>query len=174
MVSKPSVYLKLLISDLCKKNLADCCCHTTVWGLFQLQVPMYLKTGLANEVFNATNMMSIMDKADNLWAANQTTKQVSAVAQAASSSETTVNASAEVAAIRGRGGFRGNRGRGRGRGRGGNRGGNNQTTPDPRGKRHESNPPWNSCSAHWVYAGDAFKCQSPTTCPMKDKTKPKA
>ena len=179
MVSKPSVYLKLLISDLCKQNLANCCCKTTVWGIFQLQVPMYLKTGLANEDFNATTMMSIMDKADNLWAANQSSKQINTIVQAATttSSDPSSMTTTEVAAIRGRGNSRGFRGRGRGgRGRGG-RGGNQsqgQTTPDPRGKRHESNPPWNSCSAHWVYAGDAFKCQSPTTCPMKDKTKPKA
>ena len=108
MVGKPSTYLKLIISDLCKQNLTNCCCKTTVWGIFQLQVPLYLKTGLANEEFNATTMMSIMDKADNLWAANQSTKQVNAVVQAAiTSSDTSSSASSEIAAIRGRGGFRG-------------------------------------------------------------------
>ena len=78
----------------------------------------------------------------------------------------------EVAAIRGRGNFRGFRGR-NGRGTRGGRGRGNQNQPDPRGKRHESNPAWNSCAAHWVYADKAWKCQSPTTCPMKDKVTPK-
>ena len=170
MVAKPSSLLKLLVSDICQQNLANCCCSSTVWGIFQLQAPMYLKNGLANEVFNSTNMQSIMDKADNLYAANQVTKQVSAVSPPDTTQNTT---NAEVAAVgRGRGNFRGRGGRGRG-GRGG-RGGQAQSSgPDPRGKRHESNPPWNSCGAHWVYADAAFKCQSPTTCPMKDKVKPK-
>ena len=165
MTGKPSTLLKLLISDICKQNLANnCCCNSTVWGIFQLQCPMYLKNGLANEVFNAANMQDIMDKADNFWTANQVTNQVSAV----SAPDTQVKTSAEVSAV-GRG--RGNA-RSRGRGRGG-RGRGNQSGPDPRGKRHESNPPWNSCSAHWVYADSAFKCQSPTTCPLKDKVRPR-
>ena len=175
MVGKPSVLLKLLISDICKVNLKNCCCNNTVWGLFQLKIPMYLKNALANEVFNATNMHEIMDKADNFWAANQTTTQVAAVsAPVTTNSE---ESKSEIAAVGQRNTFYRGRGRG-GRGRGGqNRGGqsgqNQSNKPDPRGKRHESNPPWNSCGAHWVYAEAAFKCQSPTTCPMKDKVTPK-
>ena len=183
MVGKPSVLLKLLISDICKHSLANCCCNNTVWGLFQLKIPMYLKTGLSNEVFNAANMHGIMDRADNLWASNQTTTQISTVTVSAPSTEATaasteVKPTAEVSAIRGRGNprQRGNRGRGfNNRGRGGqSRGGQNQNAPDPRGKRHESNPPFNSCTAHWLYSDAAFKCQSPTTCPMKDRVTPKA
>ena len=170
MVGKPSVLLKLLISDICNHNLATCCCKTTVWGLFQTKIPMYLKTGLANEDFNATNMHAIMDRADNLYAANQTDKTVASV-----TTKTAVSPpdTAEVSSVaRGRGNGR-NRGRGfRNRGSRGGRGG--QSGPDPRGKRHDSNPPWNTCSAHWVYADEAFKCPSPMTCPMKDKVKPKA
>ena len=169
MVSKPSVLLKLLINDICDHNLNNCCCHRTVWGLFQTKIPMYLKNGLADENFESTTMHRIMDKADNIYAANQVSNQVSAV-------ETPIVTSAEVAAV-GRGGrgnsrgsTRGTRG-GRGRGRGA-RGA--QNGPDPRGKRHDSNPPWNSCGAHWVYYDQAFKCQSPTTCPLKDKVTPKA
>ena len=175
MVNKPSVLLKLLVSDICKQNLRNCCCHSTVWGLFQMKVPMYLKTGLAFEVFNADTMHSVMDKADNLWDANQTT-EVCAVSPPVTQPKTEQQ---EVAAVRGRGGYRNFRGRG-GRGNRGGRGGqnnnqNNQksTSPDPRGKRHESNPPWNSCGAHWVFADSAWKCQSPTTCPLKDKVKPR-
>ena len=140
---------------------------------------MYLKNGLANEEFNAATMHQIMDKADNYWAANQD-KQVAAVSSPVTTtvpSPTTPSApSAEIASVtRGRGGFRGQRGgRGFRGGRGGNRGGNNQSQgPDPRGKRHESNPPWNSCAAHWVFYDKAWKCQAPTTCPLKDKVTPK-
>ena len=180
MVGKPSVLLKLLISDICKQNLSNnCCCPNTVWGLFQNQIPMYLKNGLANEEFSAATMHQIMDKADNYWAANQD-KQVAAVSSpvttTATPSTTPSAPSAEVASVtRGRGGFRGQRGgRGFRGGRGGNRGGNNQSQgPDPRGKRHESNPPWNSCAAHWVFYDKAWKCQAPTTCPLKDKVTPK-
>ena len=114
-----------------------------------------------------------MERADNLWSANQD-KQISAVSVASKVVTETKETNSEIAAVgRGRGNFNG-RGRGgfRGRGRGNqNRGA--QNGPDPRGKRHESNPPWNSCSAHWVYADKAFKCQSPTTCPLKDKITPK-
>ena len=178
MTGKPSSLLKLIVSDICQKSLANCCCATTVWGIFQLKVPMYLKSGLANEVFNAENMHGIMDKADNLFAANQTDSQINIVANNPTSNSTTIAVTesaqnVEISAIRGRGTFRGARARGRGgRGRGGqNRG--QGSGPDPRGKRHESNPPWNSCGAHWVFADSAWKCQSPTTCPMKDKVKPK-
>ena len=176
MVGKPSALLKLLISDICESNLEKCCCHKTVWGLFQLQIPLYLKTGLANEVLSTESLSGIMERADNLWSANQD-KQISTVSVTAKAvaKVNVTETDSEIAAVgRGRGnsnargrGFRG-RGRGyQGQGRG------SQNGPDPRGKRHESNPPWNSCSAHWVYADKAFKCQSPTTCPMKDKITPK-
>ena len=185
MTGKPSTLLKLLISDICPTNLKGCNhCNSTIWGLFMLQVPMYLKTSLANEVFTEASMQGIMNRADNTWSANQD-QNVSAVA-AVSAAPTvsspvtatvvTTNA-AEVAAVGGRGGQRGfrgnryNRGFRGGRGRGGRGGG--QQGPDPRGKRHESNPPWNSCTAHWLYAENAWKCQSPLTCPLKDKTTPK-
>ena len=184
MVGKPSVLLKQLISDICPSNLIDCTlCPATIWGLFQLQIPLYLKNSLANEVFNATTMQNVMDRADNTWAVNQSDKQVSAVTASAAANAVSTPVSAaensEIAAVsRGRGnsGFRGNRGfrqnrggRGYGRGRGGQNNG-----PDPRGKRHESNPPWNSCGAHWVYFDKAWKCQSPMTCPLKDKVTPKS
>ena len=181
MVGKPSVLLKLLTSDICDHNLANCCCRKTVWGLFQLKIPLYLKTGLANETFNAANMHAIMDRADNLWAANQSDKQVSAVTNMTTvSTPVSETDNSEVAAVgRGRGNSatRGRSNRGRFRSNRGGRGGNQQNQqsgPDPRGKRHESNPPWNSCAAHWVYFDKAFKCQSPTTCPLKDKITPKS
>ena len=128
-------------------------------------------------------MQEIMDKADNYWAANQAENQVSSVTTPGVPATTAVSTpvttdNSEISAVnRGRGAFnfrgRYNRGNRRGNnGRGGR--GNQNSGPDPRGKRHESNPPWNSCGAHWVYAEDAFKCQSPTTCPLKDKVKPRA
>ena len=183
MISKPSVLLKLLISDICRQNLTNCCCSTTVWGLFELKIPMYLKMGLADQTLNNTTMHAIMDRADNLWAANQS-KEISIVTKPAESEKKEEKeketSDAEVAAVgnnRGRGSFRPFRGRGRGnRGyRGGGRGGQNQpqNQPDPRGQRHASNPPWNSCTAHWLHAEGAWKCQAPTTCPMKDKVTPK-
>ena len=183
MTGKPSVLLKLIISDICKTNMANCCCPTTIWGIFEQKIPLYLKSGLANEVFNATNMQTIMDKADNYWAANQVENQVSSVNTPGVAATTAVSTPVtttdnEISAIRGRGSFnfrgRYNRGNRRGNGGRGGRGQNQNSNPDPRGKRHESNPPWNSCGAHWVYAEDAFKCQSPTTCPLKDKVKPRA
>ena len=119
-----------------------------------------------------------MDRADNSWNANQGEAQVAEVI--ASTPVTTTENSAEVAAVgRGRNNFRTNRG---GRGRGGSqRGGlTNQQKKDydpkndPRGKRHESNPPWNACKAHWLHYDKAWACQSPLTCPMKNKVTPKA
>ena len=183
MTGKPSVLLKLIISDICKTNMANCCCPATIWGIFEQKIPLYLKSGLANERFNADNMQEIMDKADNYWAANQVENQVSSVTTPVVAATTAVSTpvttdNSEISAVnRGRGSFnfrgRYNRGNRRGNnGRGGR--GNQNSGPDPRGKRHESNPPWNSCGAHWVYAEDAFKCQSPTTCPLKDKVKPRA
>ena len=174
MVSTPSLLLKLQISDLCPTNLVGCHCASIVWGMFQDQIPLYLKSHLANEEFSATTMQSIMDKADNFWNANQTDTTVAAVATATPSDPTP---STEVAAIaRGRG-FRARGGRGfaaRGRGRGGNgKPENFNPQNDPRGKRHESNPPWNSCTAHWLYSDKAWKCQAPLTCPLKNKVTPK-
>ena len=140
---------------------------------------MYLKMGLADQTFNSTTMQAIMDRADNLWAANQS-KEIALVTKPADKEKKEEKekemSDAEVAAVgnnRGRGGFRPFRGRGRGCGnRGGFRGGQNNQ-PDPRGQRHASNPPWNSCTAHWLHAEGAWKCQAATTCPMKDKITPK-
>lgn len=176
MLSKPSVLLKLLISDICNKNMAGCCCAATVWGLFQDKIPMYLKTGLANEIFSSTTSQEIMDKADNLWAANQPNEPtVAAVSTTASvSTPVTAETSSEIAAIgRGKNSFRG-RNRGNRGFRGNGRGRSIPSGPDPRGKRHESNPPWNSCSAHWVHYDKAWKCGAPTTCPMVNKVTPKS
>ena len=174
MVGKPSSLLKLLIADICPTQMAGCThCATTIWGLFQLQIPMYLKNALANDVFSEATMHDIMDRADNSWAANQPDTQISSVEKPAAPEKTS-----EIAAVsnRGRGGRgrgqRGNRG-GRGGGRGGNNNSNQNDKPDPRGQRHSSNPPWNSCKAHWQFAGDAWACQSPTTCPLKDQVTPK-
>ena len=177
MISKPSVLLKLLVADICKQNLSqNCCCSTTVWGLFQEKIPLYLKNGLADEVLSATTLQHIQDRADNLWSANQSEEQIAEVTAVTAKTSATAT-SPEVAAVgRGRGytrPFRGYRG-----GRG-NRGGKSQKPDydpknDPRGKRHESNPPWNSCKAHWLHAEKAWACQSPLTCPMKDKITPKA
>ena len=124
-----------------------------------------------------------MDKADNLWDANQATQvaisSVSATPSVSSPVTTGTESQPEVAAIaRGRANLRNrgvrNRG-GRGRGRGGTQAQpQNQNQPDPRGKRHESNPPWNSCKAHWLHAENAWQCQSPTTCPLKNKITPKS
>ena len=178
MVGKPSVLLKLLVSDICDTNsLTNCCCAKTVWGLFQEKIPLYLKNSLADEILTADSLQRIADRADNSWNANQGDAQVAEVV--ASTPKTTSETASEVAAVgRGRGNFRGFRGgRGRGNGRGGQSNpakANYDPKNDPRGKRHESNPPWNSCKAHWLHADKAWTCQSPLTCPLKDKVTPKA
>ena len=129
-------------------------------------------------------MHEIMDKADNFWSANQVeSPQVAAITAAVTkvnqAQNPTKSEDAEVSAVgyRGRGNgrrFRGGRNRGRGaRGRGGQSQTQNQSEPDPRGTRHSSNPPWNSCKAHWQFAEEAWQCQSPTTCPLKNKITPK-
>ena len=136
MEGKPSVLLKLLISDICKQNLTkDCCCGSTIWGLFEMKIPMYLKTGLANEAFSKTTMNTIMDKADNLWSANQVTTQISAVTSNQPTESVSPPTTADIASInRGRGSNRGNRRGSRGnfanRGRGGQNRGQNQNGPD--------------------------------------------
>ena len=111
MTGKPSVLLKLIISDICKTNMANCCCPATIWGIFEQKIPLYLKSGLANERFNADNMQEIMDKADNYWAANQVENQVSSVTTPVVAATTAVSTpvttdNSEISAVnRGRGSF---------------------------------------------------------------------
>ena len=40
MTGKPSVPLKLIVSDICKTNMANCCCSTTFWGIFEQKIPL--------------------------------------------------------------------------------------------------------------------------------------
>ena len=153
MTDKPSQLMEELMSDLCDRELKNCCCLKVIGGLWRRAMPSSVRQAIAHYDFTRQNLPNIMQVADDVF---ESTKPASAqIAAVTAPTDTPVGLSlseahnkafavpktqeeasaqiaslaAQVAAIqksfRGRGG-RGGRGRGRGNGA---RGGGSNSTP---------------------------------------------
>ena len=185
LVGLPSQLGQTLINDICKKSpkLTNCCCSNAVYTLWTLQLPLSVRSHVASLDFNAATYKAVFQSADKVFLSTKDTQMAPSVAAIISTDQK----SGEVAAVSSRGGNRGgNRGYRGGRGnRGGGgsgRGGNNSNSTSStatssstssrgqgRGPRHASNPPNQCCDNHYRFGDQSWNCQSPYTCPWKDK-----
>ena len=173
MVGLPSQLGNQLVNDVCKKTnkLANCCCASAVEALWQLQLPVGVRAHVSNMTFNHSTYKEVFEAADKVYLSS---KQVSvaAMAVAAVSLDETQSAfspqnqpSAEVAAFN-----KGQSGKNKK-----NKKNKNQNSTS-RGKKHSSVPDSladKMCDRHFRHGADAWYCLTPSSCPWKDRCKPK-
>ena len=195
LTGKPSALGKQLIHAICPgaKPFESCHCAKMVYGFWEAQMTLPIKTMLAGKSFNVNTYQDIFTLADEVFYKNGGTTSSAVVASAAVSSPTS-SEPVQVAAFQ-RGGGQGGRGRGRGGrgGRGGQRGAatntsqprnnnsqnqNNSSQQPPKNqnsssyqpKAHQKGPrahpdvPDNACSRHWKEGRSATYCSDPLVC----------
>ena len=127
--------------------------------MWRRQLPVAVRTAVANQQLNDTNFETIMDLADNVYAATLQPPKVAAAAARDDESALSLDA------------FKRNKGQGQKRNNGaknnnGNAGTQSQGTAKPP-TRHTDNAPEGSCFNHVTYGKSAWFCLSPGTCPWK-------
>ena len=160
----PSQLGQVLINDICDKpvKLDGCCCHKAVRALWTLQLPIQVRGHVADMEFNKATYQAVFQAADKVFISTKTTELSAGVAAIAtpSTSDTQVAAVRSTNQRQNRGGGR-NRGNGRG-GSGSGRGGAQNRQPKP-------SVPEGCCDNHKKWAGDAWFCLEPLTCPLVSK-----
>ena len=163
LVGLPSQLGQVLINDVCKKpvKLEGCCCSRAVWTLWNIQLPLQVRSQIADEVFNHSTYMEVFKKADKVYLSTKTTEMSAGVAAIVRPSVP------EVAAFKpkNKGGNQGGGNQG-----GGGKGGQN---PPKNGTKPRPSVPEGCCSNHKKWAENAWFCLDPTKCPMKDQNKPR-
>ena len=174
MVGLPSQLGNQLVDDICKRanKLQGCCCASAVEALWQLQLPVGVRAHVSNMEFTQATYKQVFEAADKVF---MSSKQVSVaalqVAAVSANLDETQAAftpqnqpSAEVAAIKGQSGKNKK-----------NKKNKNQSS-NSRGKKHSSVPDSQAdkmCDRHFRHGGDAWYCLAPSSCPWKDRCKPR-
>ena len=172
LVGLPSQLGHTLINDICSKpvKLDGCCCHMAVYALWTIQLPLNVRSYLANLDFNKDTCQAVFEAADKVFLSSrppEVSAGVAAITQPAPSSSTTSADQSQVAAVRPSGPRRTQRGRAN-RGRGGsNSSGTGQSRPARPSSTTEA--PSGCCNNHKKWAGDAWYCLEPLTCPWVNK-----
>ena len=141
-----------------------------MYTLWTLQLPLQVRSHVADMEFNATTYKEVFQKADKVFLSTKTTEinpTVAAIAAKPAEAETS-SGEAQVAATQ----MRNRRGGGRNKGNNTNKPNNNNRNGGegkPRGPRHHSNPPSSCCDNHFRWGSDSWFCLAPTSCPWKDK-----
>ena len=165
----PSQLGQVLISDVCKKpvKLEGCCCSRAVWTLWNIQLPLQVRSQIADEAFNHSTYMDVFKKADKIFLSTKTTEMSAGVAAIALPQ----GEAAEVAAFKPKP-SNSNKGGGKGNNQGGG-GGGGKKPPNANGTTPRPSVPDGCCSNHKKWASNAWFCLDPTRCPMKDQNTPR-
>ena len=139
-----------------------CCCAKAVRALWTLQLPLQVRSHVADMEFNKETYQSVFESADKVFLSTKATELSAGVAAIAAPQ---VVDTPEVAAtsFRGGRGGRGQRGGRGGRGGRGNRGGANN------GGQSKPQVPAGCCDNHKKWAANAWFCLEPLTCPLVNK-----
>ena len=170
LVGLPSQLGQTLINDICDKpiKLDGCCCAKAVYCLFCLQLPVMVRTGIADLTFNKDTYQAVFQTADKIFLSTKTSEVNAGIA--AINTGTKVSGEESQVSAFNRGG--GNRNRNRGGG-GGNKPNKPQSGNSQSGKperiRHKSNPPSSCCDNHYRYSDKAWFCMEPLSCPYVNK-----
>ena len=166
------------MEDVCKKpaKLEGCCCAAAVEALWHLQLPVNIRAHVSNMEFDHSTYKSVFEAADKVFLS---AKQVSVAALRVASQpqqaqlDETVSAfnpenQPQVAAI---GGGKKNKPPRKNKKNQSGGGGSD------RGQKHSSVPDNKAdqmCDRHYRHGGDAWYCLAPSSCPWKDRCKPRA
>ena len=162
----PSQLGEMLINDICDKpaRLNGCCCSKAVLTLWVLQLPLTVRSHIANMEFTAATYKEVFKAADKVFMSTKATELSASVAAIT----TTPNDSApEVAAFKPR--KNQNRGTRRGSGSGGGGGSGNNSNASSNKPQKPNTAPSTCCSNHKKWADQAWYCLAPLTCPWKNK-----
>ena len=173
----PSQLGKLLVEDLCTGDakLEGCHCANIVWGMFREKIPIVIRNHIADMPFNHTTFEAVFDKADQVFNSNKSAEPLPNPQVAAS----TVQASAEVAAVQRKGQNRGQNGKNKNQnasGQSGNKGQNQNKNGGQKNQNQEQNQgqsksPLNEeslCRIHAKWKDNATFCAAPWGCKMKN------
>ena len=178
LVGLPSQLGQQLISDICDKNkkLTGCCCAKAVYCLWCLQLPVAVRSQVANMEFNATTFNAVFQAADKIFLSTKTTELSASVAAvvATPSQQTEEVAAFKPARNKNQNQNRGNRNRNQTQSQGKNQSqSQGKNKGQGRGTRHSSSPPSSCCDNHFRWGPDSWFCLEPTSCPWKDKCVPR-
>ena len=164
----PSQLGQTLINDICDKpvKLSGCCCSKAVLTLWALQLPVSVRSHIANMTFNVDTYAAVFQAADKVFLSTKATELSAGVAAIAVTPGQT--STPEVAAVRPRNRNNGQRNQNQNNGtrRSGNSGGGNKPQNS---KPDATNAPSSCCSNHKKWADQAWYCLAPLTCPWKNK-----
>ena len=173
MVGLPSQLGNQIVEDVCKKasKLEGCCCAAAVEALWQLQLPVSVRAHVSNLEFSHSTYKQVFEAADKVYLSSKQVT-VAAMAVAAVNLDETQAAfnpqnqpGVEVAAM-----VKGQSGKGK------NKKNKKNRNQNSRGQKHSSVPDSQAdktCDRHFRHGADAWYCLAPTSCPWKDRTKPR-
>ena len=164
----PSQLGEMLINDICDKpnRLSGCCCAKAVLTLWALQLPLTVRSHVANLEFTAATYKDVFKAADKVFLSTKATELSAGVAAITT---TPAEQTPEVAALKpGKSQRNQNRGTRRGSGSGGGAGNNSSSNNKSQGSK-SSSAPSSCCSNHKKWADQAWYCLAPLTCPWKNK-----
>ena len=164
LVGLPSQLGQQLINDICSKpvKLVGCCCAKAVYTLWCLQLPLNLRSQIADRTFDHTSYEEIFQSADKIYLSTQTTDMSANVAAIVTPANPPKAAgAAEVSAVKSSKPPKQNKPNNS------NNGGNsNSSKPRP-------TVPEGCCSNHRKWAANAWFCLDPTKCPMATQNVPR-
>ena len=172
LVALPSQLGATLINDICDQptKLEGCCCAKIVRTLWTMQLPLGVRSFVANMDFTAQNYNDVFQAADKVFLSTKDTEVSPAVAAVTLKDKKSggANPSPEVAAVQPSknkgGGSSGNNKAGKP-----NSSSSSSSSSNRRGKKHSSNPPSSVCDNHYKFGDQSWHCLSPFTCPWKDR-----
>ena len=171
LVGLPSQLGQTLINDVCHNQgpkLEGCCCAHIVYTLWTLQLPISVRSHVASMTFDSNSYKQVFESADKVFLSTKST-EVSANVAAISKPAAAAAASEEVAQVaafkpakpkKNQRSNPKNDKSGSGSGGGGNNGG---------ASNNKKNVPSNCCRNHKKWAGEAWYCLEPLSCPWVNK-----
>ena len=164
LVGLPSQLGQQLINDICNKpvKLVGCCCAKAVYTLWCLQLPLNLRSQIADKPFDHTTYEEVFKSADKIYLSTQSTDMsasVAAIVAPVTASPPQAAGAAEVSAVK--------------------------SSKPPKPGKSNKNPSSNSnskprpsvpdgcCSNHKKWAANAWFCLDPTKCPMATQNVPR-
>ena len=174
MVGLPSQLGYQIINDICKKpkKLEGCCCAGATLALWSLQLPVSIRAHVSNMDFTAATYKEVFEAADKCF---NSAKQVSVATVAVARVDLDETQAAfesqnqpQVAAFAGGKTQKPPKKKN-------NKNGQNKNQ-NSRGKKHSSVPDSQAdkmCDRHYRHGGEAWYCLAPSSCPWKDKCKPR-
>ena len=166
----PSQLGQQLINDICPKpvKLEGCCCHKAVYALWTIQLPISVRSSVANMEFTNATYQTVFESADKVFLSTKSTEVSAGVAAISKPSASAAEDTAQVAAFK-PGGRKPQRNKPNKNNGSGGGSGTGQSRPKP----NNTNAPSGCCENHKKWASDAWYCLEPLSCPWVNKVSAK-